>query len=72
MTYQELLEQLSGLSKEQLQQDVTIVALGLAEALPILDCVTTWHVEEKDIEPLGINIAENILDKDSVYLTIDI
>lgn len=56
MTYRELLEQLNNLSKDQLNQDVTIFDRSLDECYPALNFKTC--------------IIEDVLDENHKYLEI--
>lgn len=61
MNYRELLEELQQLNEEQLAQDVTVYVSGVGEYYPL-----------RPDSPVAVSEADDVLDKDHFYLSIDI
>lgn len=68
MTWQELADKISQMSHEQRNQDVTVLCMNQAECHPIMDFVTDWT--QSDVEELGLDQVQDVLDYGHAYLTI--
>jgi hypothetical protein len=70
MTYKDIMNKIGTLSPEQKNCDASVLLMNSNEVIPVLDFVGSWQ-ETPDIQLVGIDQVDGILDQNHPFFTID-